>query len=216
MSSATGPDSRDTDTEASTEHTPLLSDPSPAPGTDQPEDVPLRSRLRLEVTLLSFVILFLLELSAGILVAPTNAIMESIICRHLHPDELPSSIVQDAIRHFAGGVLLIDDPICKSPRVQGELAMLKAWGFTFECIPGFLFAVPYGMLSDKWGRKPVMLLSLLGIILGQIFTDFVCKFVFTCSTLISDDERGVDLCKSVLFSDFIPLWATWFTAAFEM
>ncbi|KAK4168770.1 major facilitator superfamily domain-containing protein [Cladorrhinum sp. PSN259] len=203
------PDTRGTtDVEIDTEHTPLLPGSLPESSTGQTEEVTsdrdndpgnvLRAQLRPTVILLAFIILFLIELAIGMVAAPTNAIMESIICRQMHPDELllPShsgTVVGGIIRHFAGGVFLVDNPICKSPDVQGKLAMIRAWGYTFDCLPGILLSVPYGMVSDKWGRKPVIYLSLLGVILGQIFTDLV-----------------------YYFSDFVPLWTVWFSSAFQI
>ncbi|KAK3996392.1 major facilitator superfamily domain-containing protein [Cladorrhinum sp. PSN332] len=179
---AAGPDLRDTTADTDTEHTPLLSPSTQEDATTATNDDDLRTQLRAPVTFLAFTVLFLLELSAGMVVAPTSAIMESIICRHLHPDQLLPG--ENLIRHFAGNLILIDDPICKSPDVQGRLAMLRAWGYTFECLPGILLSVPYGLLSDKWGRRPVMMLSLLGIVLGQVFTYFV-----------------------YFWADYVPLWS---------
>ncbi|KAK4227516.1 major facilitator superfamily domain-containing protein [Podospora fimiseda] len=190
---AADPNTRDI-TNRDTEHTPLLSEQSPSstPQEDVTPNKELRAQFRAPVTILAFAILFLLELGAGTPTAPTSAIMESIICRQLHPDELSLPIGGGGI-HYAGDVVLVDNPICKSADVQGRLAMIRAWGYTFDALPGILLSVPYGMLSDKWGRKPVMLLSLLGIILGQIFTYFV-----------------------YFFSDVMPLWMTWLNSAFQL
>ena len=160
---------------------------------DDPANQPinhLRSLLRPRVLLLTFALLFLIELSIGTMVTPTNAIMESIICRQMHPDLFsnatsPSVSGGDGnsngsstlipVRHFAGGVILADDPVCKGPDVQGYLAMLRGWQATFESVPGMLTAVPYGVLSDRWGRRGVLGLSLGGISLGVVWTFAVCK-----------------------------------------
>jgi MFS family permease len=83
------------------------------------------------------------------------------------------------VRHFAGGVILADDPVCKGPDVQGYLAMLRGWQATFESVPGMLTAVPYGVLSDRWGRRGVLGLSLGGISLGVVWTFGVCKSFFS-------------------------------------
>lgn len=40
---------------------------------------------------------------------------------------------------------------------------------------GLLMAVPYGMLAERWGRKPVIFLIILGLSLGRAWSLFVCK-----------------------------------------
>ncbi|KAK0656265.1 major facilitator superfamily domain-containing protein [Cercophora newfieldiana] len=142
-----------------------------------------RVQLRLRVTLLCFLITFLLELGFGISVPPTNELMEGILCRQMHPESTRNSTLP-------WGQGTPDDP-CKNPDVQSYLAMLRGWSYTFEAIPGLLCAVPYGILSDRWGRKPVMLLGILGLTLAVGFNMVV-----------------------FLLSDIVPLWFTWFGALF--
>jgi hypothetical protein len=228
----------DTAAEADTERTPLLAGtPTPTATTppflreetstattatyiNDPEDdgsdptnadalTQLRAALRPRVILLAFILVFLLELGIGMAVPPINAVMESIICRQMHPDafsppsppppplsppvvsplpppgtgtgigigskRLAAGIAEHIIRRYAGGIVLSDDPICKSPDVQGYLAMLRGWSNTFECIPGIVGAVPYGILSDRWGRRPVLGLAVFGIVLSYVFMYGVCK-----------------------------------------
>ncbi|AEO54581.1 hypothetical protein MYCTH_2297289 [Thermothelomyces thermophilus ATCC 42464] len=183
----------------------------------------LRALLRPRVVVLSIVLIFFIELGIGMGIPPTNAVMESIICRQMHPGiflppanttappvhlpgpnvpELPTSTSTSTtvaaaqggkIRRFAGGVILVDDPTCKHPDVQGYLAMLRGWQNTFECFPGLMGAVPYGILSDRWGRRPVLGLGLAGISASVAFTYII-----------------------FYFSDVVPLWTTWFSAAFQL
>jgi MFS family permease len=108
-----------------------------------------------------------------------SAIMENIVCRRNYDD------VSDNI--FA------NDPRCKNPDVQGTLAMLRGWSYTFDCIPGMLGALPYGILSDKWGRKPVLVLSILGTVMSTIWIYVV-----------------------LYFSNTFPLWTFWFGSAFQL
>ncbi|KAK1758674.1 major facilitator superfamily domain-containing protein [Echria macrotheca] len=138
-----------------------------------------REQLRLRVTVLAFLVIFVLELGVGMSGPPVNEIMEGIICRQMHPklDTNPA--------WGQGGP---DDP-CKNQDVQSYLAMLRGWTSTFEAIPGILCAVPYGILSDRWGRKPVLVLGILGLALSVAFV--MAVFVL---------------------SDILPIWVTLFSA----
>lgn len=155
----------------------------------------LRAVLRPRVTLLALIIIFLVELGVGMVVPPANAIMESIICRKMHPDVFSpgSGTLGAAARRLAGGIVLTEEPTCKNPDVQGYLAMLRGWASTFECIPGIVGAVPYGILSDRWGRKGVLGLSIWGIWAGTAFTYVV-----------------------YYFSEVVPLRAVWFASVFQL
>lgn len=39
---------------------------------------------------------------------------------------------------------------------------------------GVLLSVPFGILADRWGRKPVLNLSLVGYLLGEAWARVVC------------------------------------------
>jgi MFS family permease len=42
---------------------------------------------------------------------------------------------------------------------------------------GILTAIPYGLVSDRYGRKVVLGLSLLGATLGIVWYDMICKLI---------------------------------------
>lgn len=153
-----------------TAETPLL-------GRDSPKEP--RGLYQENVIILIFAFLFIAELGAGLWIAPSSMIMENIICRDYHPE------VSDNI--FA------NNPLCKGTDVQGTLATIRGWAFTFDCIPGILGAVPYGIMSDKWGRKPVFVLSIIGIVLS---------FAWVCMVLYLDN--------------IFPLWTIWFGSVFQL
>jgi hypothetical protein len=88
----------------------------------------------------------------------------------------PAAETTTKIRHMAGGLILVDDPACKGADVQGYLAMLRGWTNTFEAFPGIIGAVPYGILSDRWGRRPVLALGMVGCVVSVAFTYGVCEF----------------------------------------
>ena len=156
---------------SSEEETPLLS------GSQAADN---RTPYRRRVIAVSFLMIFFLEFGAGIVVPSYTSVMEDDICWQLHPD-----VVRAAPN--GGG-----DDICRGLDVQGKLAMLRGWQAALDSVPGeqqfptserapqLVFAprspfinrfllvgivatVPYGILSDKWGRKPILGLSLLGM-----------------------------------------------------
>ena len=147
------------------EESPLL--PPQTPDTDEDRYTDQESAQKLErqnVLILVGVIIFLIGTFAGTFTPPINQIMEDILCRQYHPDVYGSVKPDDP------------DSICKSQDVQQQLAMLRGWAATFDCIPGILLGVPYGILSDSWGRKPVTVLSFVGLCLNCILFLIVRKY----------------------------------------
>ncbi|OJZ85575.1 hypothetical protein ASPFODRAFT_135977 [Aspergillus luchuensis CBS 106.47] len=69
-----------------------------------------------------------------------------------------------------------DGPECQMDRVQREVALLQGWKDTLEQVPGILFAVPYGVLADRIGRRPVLLLCAVGFTLSDAWTKAVGWF----------------------------------------
>ncbi|GKZ22856.1 hypothetical protein AbraIFM66951_004980 [Aspergillus brasiliensis] len=90
--------------------------------------------------------------------APQIAIFESIICRRFGADSHTLEVV--------GG--------CKSPEVQAELALVNGWKDMFDQLPGIVLALPYGFLADRVGRKPILLLSLTGLLMEELAIRVVC------------------------------------------
>ncbi len=56
---------------------------------------------------------------------------------------------------------------------SNDFAITDKWVRT---VPSFLYAVFAGALSDKYGRKPLILLPLIGNIIGGVFS--VLNYVF--------------------------------------
>lgn len=87
--------------------------------------------------------------------APWQRTVEAIFCKEwysLHDPSLPP----DAI----------PEDLCKIAPVQGRVAAIVGWDVSLGQLPGLFLTVPYGILADKIGRKPVLVLSLFGLIIG--------------------------------------------------
>ncbi|KAF4591640.1 major facilitator superfamily transporter [Ophiocordyceps camponoti-floridani] len=110
------------------------------------------SRARSIVILLSLVV-FCLSCFGSLGSVPLNRLLEDRICRQYGADYARLSF--------------IDEQVCKADAVQSQLAHLNGLLDTLEAVVGLLVAFPYGALSDKVGRKPIILLSIAGFTLSS-------------------------------------------------
>ncbi|KAH8881493.1 MFS general substrate transporter [Thozetella sp. PMI_491] len=129
------------------------------PGPDA--GFPARQQWRI-VWLLSLGILCF-TLSSSISSAPTLRLMEDNICRQFYDPtgELGSPI---------------DEKLCKEDKIQAELAYLEGYIVTLEAVIGLAVALPYGILADKVGRKPILLISTAGWTLSAFWVIIVLWF----------------------------------------
>ncbi|KAH6647203.1 major facilitator superfamily domain-containing protein [Truncatella angustata] len=89
--------------------------------------------------------------------APLTEVFEEIICNNFYP---AGSLQRD----------------CKSIPVQSELALVKGYKDAFNQIPSIVLGIPLGLLADRIGRKPLILLFLLGIFLSDTWVKIVTLF----------------------------------------
>lgn len=100
--------------------------------------------------------------------APWMRIQEDIVCRQYYQHTFPNE--------FEDPFDPIPEDRCKVPDVQSKLAMLRGWDQTLSCIPSVFTAVPYGVVADKYGRKPVLILCLFGLLLSIAWAELVGYF----------------------------------------
>ncbi|KAL5348619.1 hypothetical protein ACLOAV_006036 [Pseudogymnoascus australis] len=145
------------------ENEPLL------PGTRQRKNsvsvLPTLHNPRLIIALLTGV-MFLVNFGAFMMTMPQFRIFEDIICHHYY-DNLsgPSHLSLDTP---------IDESHCKVDPVQAELATVVAGLFVASSVPSLLLSMPYGILADHIGRKPVFILSVIGIELTELLNLVIC------------------------------------------
>ncbi|KAI9647841.1 hypothetical protein NHQ30_004229 [Ciborinia camelliae] len=117
------------------------------------------------IVLLLTTIVFIIGFGGYLAWIPSIRIYEDLLCRRYY-EELQG---QGGI----GSSSMIDESRCKGNEVQEELNILTAVLETLKSLPGMLMAVPYGLLADKIGRKPVFALTILGVLLSLLFEVFI-------------------------------------------
>ncbi|RAO67780.1 uncharacterized protein BHQ10_003792 [Talaromyces amestolkiae] len=116
--------------------------------------------------------LLLLSVNFGNFIAqpPQLQIIEDIICRNYVQSINATSST------LSGGMVAEVDNICKSPAVQKELALVTGWKNTFDILPSVALALPFGILADKIGRRPVAIMALVSLMCSEIWCRVVCWF----------------------------------------
>lgn len=117
----------------------------------------------------ALIITLLIFLNGGNIVqeAPKTRLFESIFCSHFYRDHDPS---------FIGADGTVPERFCKIEPVQSDVAMLKGWQVFLDNIPSILLAIPFGILADKYGRKPIILLNSIAFCLRISWIMVVCHF----------------------------------------
>ncbi|KAI9163984.1 MFS transporter [Paramyrothecium foliicola] len=139
------------------ERTPLLP-------TDLPAQVVPDKSFQHLVMAMTLLFLFIVEVATYLMDPPIQSVMEDIICRQKFPDH-----VMFPVSHAA-------DARCKGKEVQKTLAMVKGWIFSSEMFVPLLVQIPYGILADRIGRRPVLFLSLLGCTLQTMWKMMILYF----------------------------------------
>ncbi|EGO53683.1 hypothetical protein NEUTE1DRAFT_93230 [Neurospora tetrasperma FGSC 2508] len=177
--------SEDTDTNTPTETTTLL--PQDAPFSPSPDQNPSSSALwPTLLTVASLTLLF--TMGVQITTAPSLAILQGIICKKYYEKGITDSLGRGGLpTNFE------DDDRCKVGPVQSEVAEVNAWKDVFEILPAVALAIPWGILTDRIGRKKVLLLALSGCLLNEAWVRLV-----------------------YYFPTFFPIRAVWFGGLFQL
>jgi hypothetical protein len=108
----------------------------------------------------------MVEIGDFLIRAPFMRILESILCRQYWQQH-------DRTRFPTGE---IDEERCKIGSIQADLAMLKGWDLLFSCLPTMLMTIPMGIVADRYGRKRLMFISLLGLTMATTWMQIVVCF----------------------------------------
>ncbi|KAK3718521.1 hypothetical protein LTR37_005025 [Vermiconidia calcicola] len=102
----------------------------------------------------------------GVITPKLNLILELICQRYMSEKQLTDPTFTMIPVHFGGG----DNSQCRIPEVQSAVAQFTLWG---SLIAGLLSAITspkLGALSDRYGRKKILVFSSVGTILGELIT----------------------------------------------
>ncbi|KAF4976669.1 hypothetical protein FZEAL_6694 [Fusarium zealandicum] len=144
------------------------SEESPLLSNDLPSDLVPSKTFQRRVLLMCIISLFIIEVSQFITDPPLKKITEDIICRQHYPDHvlrLPR----------------IQDHRCKDNSVQKTLAMVQAWNAAIGMAVPIVAQFPFGIIADKYGRRPVLFLSIFGCFLQTAWVMVVLLFPDTFS-----------------------------------
>ncbi|KAM6486659.1 major facilitator superfamily domain-containing protein [Trichoderma sp. SZMC 28011] len=96
---------------------------------------------------------FLIVASGMMLMVPVYRLIEDTVCHVYYQDD---------------SLDLIDEMKCKKDEIQAQMAYLLGWLGLFHSILSLLTTFPFGLLADKIGRKPTMMLAYGGMTLSPI------------------------------------------------
>lgn len=108
------------------------------------------------VIAVSFTTVLLTDLAASFLDAPQTSILETNICS-LYYQHTSNSTSHD----------------CRAVPIQAELATVNQLLNTFNRLPGLFAAIPFGIIADRYGRRPIFILTILGAILQDIVSKII-------------------------------------------
>lgn len=69
-----------------------------------------------------------------------------------------------------------DNDQCRIPEVQSRVSMFTLWGSLIAGILSAITSPKLGALSDRYGRKKILVITSIGTIVGEIITIFAAKY----------------------------------------
>ncbi|CCD52799.1 hypothetical protein BofuT4_P002460.1 [Botrytis cinerea T4] len=121
---------------------------------------------------------FLIAFCEMVLVAPLISLFESSLCHSYY--NFPSPSLSSKLNTQE-----ITSEMCKIPEIQGPLATIRGWKSFGDTIPVLLVAIPIGNLGDRYGRRNIMALSLIGVGLSLVEIFIVCTYLIDLPSMIS-------------------------------
>ncbi|XWX01277.1 hypothetical protein V2A60_009303 [Cordyceps javanica] len=107
---------------------------------------------------------FMLAVAGAVSEVPTTRLVEDHICRSYYDEQQ-----KQQQQRINAPPTEIDETMCKVDEVQSRLVFLNGWISMIQGTLELLVAFPYGIYADRNGRKPVLRLSLVGVILQAVY-----------------------------------------------
>ncbi|RYP52755.1 hypothetical protein DL768_002184 [Monosporascus sp. mg162] len=112
------------------------------------------------------IVVFVTTSSSGFIDTPLTRIIEDILCRRYYSSHGSHPLGGDQI----------DEKLCKENIIQTDLQDIMSTMTMLSLIASFLAAFPWGLAADRFGRKPVIVLAVLGLVMGLLFQMVVLRF----------------------------------------
>ena len=153
-----------------------------------------------------FLVVFLLNLALQICQPALARILESVYCQQYY-DSLPSG--QDGVVSNTGG--MIDESRCKIPIVQERVAKLRGGMELWDALPSLILSIPFGILSDRIGRKWLFRVNLIVIFSKLSWAVIVCAsgfplhtiYLYSILNLISGGNMFTETLFTILLTDVV-------------
>lgn len=110
-----------------------------------------------------FLLKFTLTFYTTIFDLPLVRLVERAVCVEYYKAQASGPDWQD-----------VQENMCKIVPIQNKLAYVLGFRLSFYALPGLLTSLVYGILSDHYGRKPIIALICLGECLGLSWILVVC------------------------------------------
>ncbi|KAI2614872.1 MFS general substrate transporter [Hypoxylon sp. NC1633] len=107
-------------------------------------------------------ICFVSSCGTGFVGIPVTRILEDVLCRKYYDTKTLDTP--------------IDERLCKVNSIQEQVAFIMAIQTSLNAIFAFFAAFPWGLLADRIGRKPVVVINLTGILLDVFWVMTVLYF----------------------------------------
>ena len=131
-----------------------------------------RPKQQRRTILLLYAFAFTMMLGDNLQPAALTQVFEAVICDEYY-DKQQSLI---SITHNSSTPL--EDDRCKAQPVQKELALIRGFQQLVPLIPALLCTIPYSILAERIGRRPVLILSGAGVLAAFSWVLAVCYLRF--------------------------------------
>ncbi|TKA82785.1 hypothetical protein B0A55_01801 [Friedmanniomyces simplex] len=144
--------------------------PSSAGGVEDFSHLPWYKRPNIIWILFPFL---LMALAFGGSIAPKINLILELVCReYISERQTMDPGFTMAPVNFMGG----DNDQCRIPEVQSRVSIFTLWASLLGGILSALTAPKLGALSDRYGRKPILVFTSVGTICSEIFTIFAATY----------------------------------------